>query len=31
VLAATGKHFSAGADLNWMKRMGELDLSAEPG
>jgi methylglutaconyl-CoA hydratase len=25
VLAATGKHFSAGADLNWMRRMGELD------
>jgi methylglutaconyl-CoA hydratase len=27
LLAATGKHFSAGADLNWMKRMGELDTA----
>lgn len=25
LLSANGKHFSAGADLNWMKRMGELD------
>jgi methylglutaconyl-CoA hydratase len=25
LLGANGKHFSAGADLNWMKRMGELD------
>jgi methylglutaconyl-CoA hydratase len=25
LLRANGKHFSAGADLNWMKRMGELD------
>ncbi|WP_297763423.1 enoyl-CoA hydratase/isomerase family protein [uncultured Alcanivorax sp.] len=25
VLQATGKHFSAGADLNWMRAMGKLD------
>lgn len=25
LLAANGRHFSAGADLAWMKRMGELD------
>ncbi len=25
VLDAAGKHFSAGADLNWMRAMGELD------
>lgn len=25
MLAASGKHFSAGADLAWMKRMAELD------
>src|SRR5690554_944937 len=25
LLSANGKHFSAGADLNWMKRMGQLD------
>lgn len=25
LLTANGKHFSAGADLGWMKRMGELD------
>ncbi|PKM21416.1 MAG: enoyl-CoA hydratase [Gammaproteobacteria bacterium HGW-Gammaproteobacteria-14] len=25
LLSANGKHFSAGADLSWMKRMGELD------
>ena len=27
LLAANGRHFSAGADLAWMKRMGELDLA----
>lgn len=26
VIASNGKHFSAGADLNWMKRMAELDF-----
>src|SRR3989442_13670051 len=26
VLAGRGKVFCAGADLNWMKRMGELDF-----
>src|SRR4030081_3970458 len=26
VLAGRGKLFCAGADLNWMKRMGELDF-----
>jgi methylglutaconyl-CoA hydratase len=26
VLTATGKHFSAGADLNWMKRMADLSI-----
>jgi len=25
LLTANGKHFSAGADLGWMKRMGEMD------
>lgn len=25
VLQASGKHFSAGADLNWMRAMGQLD------
>lgn len=25
VIGSNGKHFSAGADLNWMKRMAELD------
>ncbi len=25
VIRSNGKHFSAGADLNWMKRMAELD------
>ncbi len=25
VISSNGKHFSAGADLNWMKRMAELD------
>ncbi|WP_197477237.1 enoyl-CoA hydratase-related protein, partial [Alcanivorax sp. HI0044] len=25
VLQAAGKHFSAGADLNWMRAMGRLD------
>lgn len=25
LLSASGKHFSAGADLNWMKRMGQLN------
>ena len=27
-LKGAGKHFSAGADLNWMRRMAELDYSA---
>ncbi len=27
-LRGAGKHFSAGADLNWMRRMAELDYSA---
>lgn len=27
VLKGAGKHFSAGADLNWMRRMAELDYS----
>jgi methylglutaconyl-CoA hydratase len=26
-LTGTGKHFSAGADLNWMRRMADLDYS----
>src|SRR5574342_764588 len=28
VLAGRGKVFCAGADLNWMKRMGEMDFDA---
>ncbi|WP_461521384.1 enoyl-CoA hydratase/isomerase family protein [Porticoccus sp.] len=28
VLAATGKHFSAGADLGWMRRMGNASYDA---
>src|SRR6266700_8394155 len=28
VLAGRGKVFCAGADLNWMKRMGEMDFEA---
>jgi len=27
ILKAEGKHFCAGADLDWMKRMGQLDYS----
>jgi methylglutaconyl-CoA hydratase len=27
-LTGSGKHFSAGADLNWMRRMADLDYSA---
>ncbi len=27
ILASTGKNFSAGADLGWMKRMAEYDYS----
>lgn len=27
-LTGAGKHFSAGADLNWMRRMADLDYSA---
>jgi len=30
VLAGRGKVFCAGADLNWMKRMGEMKLRREP-
>ncbi len=28
VLDAAGKHFSAGGDLNWMRRMGQMDEAA---